>query len=192
MTREEIKTITDIVHKTIYTFFDVCGDDEEVPMSEKDKLLLSVNKAICKSIRALEQEPCGDAISRQAVLDLIEHYNSDGLGSVFYGYEEGVKFADAVNKLPSVNPQEPKTRNDVNEDTGLKLDEAIKRYASNAEFERTHGNLQGCLEFSQLAKWLRELKMYRHYLLKAEVEPQESEDKEDVFHCWEEVESEET
>lgn len=49
-----------------------------------------------------------ELISRQAVLDLIEHYNSDGLGSVFYGYEEGVKFADAVNKLPSVNPQEPK------------------------------------------------------------------------------------
>ena len=48
-----------------------------------------------------------DCISRQAVLDLIEHYNSDGLGSVFYGYEEGVKFANAVNKLPSVNSQEP-------------------------------------------------------------------------------------
>lgn len=61
------------------------------------------------AIQALEQEPCEDAISRQAVLDLIEHYNSDGLGSVFYGYEEGVKFANAVNKLSSVNPQEPKT-----------------------------------------------------------------------------------
>lgn len=53
-----------------------------------------------------ELEPCEDAISRQAVLDLVEHYNSDGLGSVFYGYEEGVKFANAVNKLPSVKPQE--------------------------------------------------------------------------------------
>ena len=48
---------------------------------------------------------CDDAISRQALLDLIEHYNSDGLGSVFYGYEEGMKFADAVNKLPPVAPQ---------------------------------------------------------------------------------------
>ena len=66
------------------------------------------------------------------------------------------------------------SRNDVNDDTGIKLDEAIKRYASNAEFERTHGYLQGCLEFRQLAKWLRELKMYRYYLLKAEVESQES------------------
>lgn len=56
-------------------------------------------------IKALEQEPSGDLISRQAVLDLIEHYNSDGLGAVFYGYEEGLKFTNAVNKLPSVNPQ---------------------------------------------------------------------------------------
>lgn len=41
------------------------------------------------------------------------------------------------------------------------LDEAIKRYTDNAEYERTHGNLQGCLEFRQLAKWLKELKDYK-------------------------------
>ena len=35
------------------------------------------------------------------------------------------------------------------------IDEAIKRFQSNAEYERTHGNLQGCLEFRQLAEWLR-------------------------------------
>ena len=57
MTREDIKTITDIVHKTIYQFFDVCSDDEEVPMSDKDNLLLEVNKALCNNIKALEQEP---------------------------------------------------------------------------------------------------------------------------------------
>ena len=65
--------------------------------------------------------------------------------------------------------QEPLT-----DDTGIKLDEAIKRYDSNAEFERTHGNLQGCLEFRQLAKWLRELKMCRHCGVKM-VETQERE-----------------
>ena len=37
----------------------------------------------------------------------------------------------------------------------MTLDEAIKRYTDNAEYERTHGNLQGCLEFKQLAEWLR-------------------------------------
>ena len=38
------------------------------------------------------------------------------------------------------------------------LDEAIKRYTDNAEYERTHGNLQGCLDFKQLAEWLKALK----------------------------------
>ena len=39
----------------------------------------------------------------------------------------------------------------------MMIDEAIKRYKNNAEYERTHGNLQGCLEFRQLAKWLEQL-----------------------------------
>lgn len=37
------------------------------------------------------------------------------------------------------------------------IDEAIKRFQSNAEYERTHGNLQGCLEFRQIAEWLEQL-----------------------------------
>ena len=48
--------ILNIIHKTIYQFFDVCEDDEEVPMSDKDKLLLEVNKAICNNLNALEHE----------------------------------------------------------------------------------------------------------------------------------------
>lgn len=43
----------------------------------------------------------------------------------------------------------------------MTLDEAIKRYSENAEYERTHGNLQGCLDFRQLAEWLRELNQLR-------------------------------
>lgn len=40
----------------------------------------------------------------------------------------------------------------------MTLDETIERYTNNAEYERTHGNLQGCLEFRQLAEWLRDYK----------------------------------
>ena len=40
----------------------------------------------------------------------------------------------------------------------MTIDEAIKIYNGNAEYERTHGNLQGCLEFRQLAEWLRDYK----------------------------------
>ena len=43
----------------------------------------------------------------------------------------------------------------------MTLDESIERYTSNAEYERTHGNLQGYLEFRQLAEWLKELKQLR-------------------------------
>ena len=51
-----MKVILDVIHKTIYQFFDVCGDDEEVPISDTDKLLLEVNKAICDNLKALDQE----------------------------------------------------------------------------------------------------------------------------------------
>ena len=43
----------------------------------------------------------------------------------------------------------------------MTIDEAIQRYADNAEYERTHESLQGFLEFKQLEKWLKELRAYR-------------------------------
>jgi len=43
----------------------------------------------------------------------------------------------------------------------MTLDEAIKRYADNAGYERAHGNLQGRLEFKKLVNWLKELKQLR-------------------------------
>lgn len=43
----------------------------------------------------------------------------------------------------------------------MTIDEAIQRYTDNADYERTHGNLQGCLEFEQLVKWLKELKQLK-------------------------------
>lgn len=52
----------------------------------------------------------------------------------------------------------------------MTLDETIKRYFDNAEYERTHGNLQGCLEFKQLAKLLKELRAYRKICHKEHVD----------------------
>lgn len=43
----------------------------------------------------------------------------------------------------------------------MTIEEEIKRFTDNAEYERTNGNLQGCLEFKQLADWLKELKQLR-------------------------------
>lgn len=39
----------------------------------------------------------------------------------------------------------------------ITIDEVITRFKHNAEYERTHGSLQGCLEFRQLAEWLEQL-----------------------------------
>lgn len=40
----------------------------------------------------------------------------------------------------------------------MELDKEIERFENNAEFERRNGNLQGCLDFRQLADWLKALK----------------------------------
>ena len=50
----------------------------------------------------------------------------------------------------------------------ITIDKAIERYKNNAEYERTHGNLQGCLEFKQLAEWLEKLQKIEH-IVKAEI-----------------------
>ena len=41
------------------------------------------------------------------------------------------------------------------------MDEQIKILESNAAFERRDGDLQGCLNFRQLAEWLKELQAHR-------------------------------
>jgi len=58
----------------------------------------------------------------------------------------------------------------------MTLDEVIERYTRNAEYERTHGNLQGCLEFRQLAEWLKELKENKDVLDKIRAEITEYKD----------------
>lgn len=48
--------VIDIIHKTIYDFFDVVEDNSEEPINEKDKLLLEVNKAICNAIKEMPDD----------------------------------------------------------------------------------------------------------------------------------------
>jgi hypothetical protein len=66
----------------------------------------------------------------------------------------------------------------------MTLDEAIKRYTSNAEYERTHGNLQGCSDFKQLAVWLEELKQLREQTRWILVSEKLPEDLEPVNITW--------
>lgn len=57
------------------------------------------------AIKALEQEPCKDAISRQAVLDSIEDDNRNGHYSCFASNNDAQCFKDVIKALPSVTPQ---------------------------------------------------------------------------------------
>lgn len=41
------------VHKSIYEFFDTSGDYGVAPMTDMDKMLLAVNKAICNNVKGL-------------------------------------------------------------------------------------------------------------------------------------------
>lgn len=66
----------------------------------------------------------------------------------------------------------------------MTLDEIIKRYTSNAEYERTHGNLQGCSDFKQLAVWLEELKQLREQTRWILVSEKLPEDLEPVNITW--------
>jgi hypothetical protein len=54
------------------------------------------------AIKALEQQTCEDAVSRQAVLDVIDDIDKTTCMNEYH------VIVDAIDKLPSVNPQ-PKT-----------------------------------------------------------------------------------
>ena len=79
--------------------------------------IIPMNNALDMTIKALEQEPCEDCISRQAVINGIDNYiekvQSTGAKDDFISFEELV-----VKALPPVTSQEPiidKIRNEINE-----------------------------------------------------------------------------
>lgn len=65
------------------------------------------HQAFTMAIKALEQEPCDDAISRQAAIDAFERFIHElGIEDEPYNYGE---MALSIKNVPPVNPQEPKT-----------------------------------------------------------------------------------
>lgn len=85
MTREELLKKIDFEKSWLYDC-GIFGSDVDIAFH-----------AIKKSVEALEKEPCEDCISRQAVIDIIEkeEFKGDALSE--------------IEKLPPVNPQNPKT-----------------------------------------------------------------------------------
>ena len=93
-----MKEILDVVHKTIYQFFDVCGDKEEAPLSDKDKLLLKVNKAICNNLKALEKEPIMDEIilTKEEYGELVSSEFDNGYAK---GYREALEQESVLDNI---------------------------------------------------------------------------------------------
>ena len=56
----------------------------------------------------LEQQPCEDAINRQAVFESIEDDASNGVYSHFASYEDAQKFKETIKALSPVTPIRPK------------------------------------------------------------------------------------
>ena len=94
MTREEAKAIIRKEYLCVDRDCDIernC-DKCDLMMPSKEPILQAYKMAI----QALEQEPCEDAISRQAVLDLCDSTDSE---------YKVVHFKEDVERLPSVTPQ---------------------------------------------------------------------------------------
>lgn len=71
-----------------------------------------LNMAFDMAIKALEQEPCGDTISRKMTIDTLHDNAPD---------QEGVDDLIAIIKeIPSVKPQEPKTGHWIRQDNTKK------------------------------------------------------------------------
>jgi len=90
MTREEIAQ---------YIKSELANDDTEIYLDVDDYKII---------VKALEQEPCDDTVSRKAVFEAIDDCNSDGLKGIFCSYDDGERFKEYIKKLPPVTPQEPR------------------------------------------------------------------------------------
>lgn len=115
MTIDEAKRKLDFMKKSYQKLIDekvdsgkLVGDcvsgewKAETPLDEAYKSMID---ALEIAIKALEQEPCDDAISRQAVIDAIEDDNRNGHYSCFATNNDAQCFKDVIRKLPSVTPQ---------------------------------------------------------------------------------------
>lgn len=83
-----------------------CNEElcDECPLNYEQGNMGEQKEYIRMSIEALEQQPCKDAISRQAVLDHI--YGINGLEGFELSNVFEKHYADFIKSLPSVTPQQ--------------------------------------------------------------------------------------
>ena len=106
------KSVIDAVHTATYGF--ICGAEDGDEMTDEDKLVLSINKAICTAIKALPTEPntfnalsALDCVGRQAAVDAIRATDDYSNVAVALGLGKAIT---AIRELPSVQPQRMRGR----------------------------------------------------------------------------------
>lgn len=98
MTREEA------IDRLTYLMSDLnefCNESKH--MSDNDRKEM---ESLDMAIKALKKEPCEDAVSRKAVLDMAKSYNTDGYDS----YTPLVVDVEDIEELPSVTSTRPKAQ----------------------------------------------------------------------------------
>lgn len=117
----------DMIHKTIYGFFDIDEESEE-PISDKDELLLEVNKAICNGIKGLPTSELAQKLIEaraeieKSINDLYKNgkYHSDAVRNNGEMMAEGMRLA--LKCLDEAEPEEAKwTEKEVTDDFDAKV-----------------------------------------------------------------------
>lgn len=104
MTRERIKDFKEIV-LPFFTNYLLKKNYENLGKSDAEEFEKDFKEIIELADKVLEQEPCEDAISRQAVLAIVGDSCLD-----LDNYEDTKEFCDEINDLPSVTPTRKKER----------------------------------------------------------------------------------
>lgn len=97
MTRECIEDFREIVLPFLSRTL-LKTNYENMGKSDAEEFEKDFNEVLDLAIKALEQEPCEDCISRQAVIDEMEKRHAEG-DCITKGF---------IKNMPSVTPQEPK------------------------------------------------------------------------------------
>ena len=92
------------------------SQDHSDPYEDCEKLTKDELDALYMAIKALEQEPCGDAISRQIISDYVQSHIQEintGYGDLNKHTNEILRMiVDYIESMPPVNPQ-PKLCDDA-------------------------------------------------------------------------------
>lgn len=155
----------------------LCRLRSEIYVYMPEEWLIPMNNALDMTIKALEQEPCEDAISRQAVIGIVRDIK--GLARAYVLPE----VINQIKSLPPVNPQEPKWI-PVGKESPVAFDKVLVTYRLHYDdsihigIGNTTNNINGRYYWKIDEQDFNDWDILAWMPLPKPYEPQESEDKE--------------